>query len=79
MNTLRRCAFWIVCAGMFIFVLLTVLACAGCAGTKEQRNALRDLTPIPTNNPQSTIRNPQSPLSPAARQIEALTRLQPLD
>jgi uncharacterized protein YcfL len=78
MNALRPVGFWIVMAGMLIFVIMTILACAGCGGTKEQRNALRTLTPI-SASPTLPVSASSPDLSPAARQIEALVRLQPVN
>lgn len=54
-----------------------ICALLDCVGTHQQREALRTLTPIhfePLTLPASA----PSDLSPAARQLEALTQLKPL-
>ena len=45
----------------------------GCTGTHNERQALRALTPLPTDAPST-----DAPLSLAARQLDALIKLQPI-
>ena len=65
---------------IFRMAALVALLCliSSCVGTREQRAALRTLTPLPL--PQRELDAPQADsLSTAARQLDALTKLQPIN